>query len=121
MANVWSALVAAGAGPHNQPMSIITPIPPKLPLYQRVFFNIPVLGWMARDVIYGDRDNLIWAMVIAAALWLLAVAQWGVLVLLGTFTIATLMIIAAGAYVWLSVQVTRADARAARAKAAGDR
>lgn len=99
-------------------MSIITPIPPKLPLYQRLFFNIPVLGWMARDVIYGDRDNIVWAGVIVAAIWLLAVAQWGVLVLLGTFTAVTFAVIGAGVYIWFSVQVARADARA---KAAANR
>lgn len=102
-------------------MSIITPIPPKLPFAQRVFFNIPVLGWMARDVIYGDRDNAVWAMVIAAAIWLLAVAQWGIVVLLGTFTLATFALIGGAFYVWFSVQVARADARAARAKAAAGR
>lgn len=93
-------------------MSIITPIPPQLPLYQRLFFNIPVLGWMARDVIYGDRDNVVWAGVIFAAIWLWAVAQWGVLLLLATFTIATGLLILAGFYIWFSVQVARADARA---------
>ncbi len=100
---------------------MITPLPPKLPLYQRLFFNIPVLGWMARDVVYGDRDNLVWAMVIAAVVWLLAVAQWGVTVLLGTFTLATLMVLGGAVYAWVSVLVARADARAARAKAAADR
>ena len=103
---------------------MITPIPPKLPLYQRLFFNIPVIGWMARDVVYGDRDNLVWAMVIVAAGWLLAVAQWGLPVLLGTFTLATLMVIGGAFYAWVAVLVARADARAAqaaRAKATADR
>jgi small neutral amino acid transporter SnatA (MarC family) len=100
-------------------MSIITPIPPQLPLYQRLFFNIPVLGWMARDVIYGDRDNIVWAGVILAAIWLWGVTQLGVLLLLATFTAATGLLIAGGFYVWFSVQVSRAEARAARAKSSG--
>jgi len=99
-------------------MSIITPIPPQLPLYQRLFFNIPVLGWMARDVIYGDRDNIVWAGVILASLWLWGVAQWGVFLLLATFTAATGLLIVAGFYIWFSVQVSRAEARAARGGAA---
>ncbi|MGS4947247.1 hypothetical protein ACVDG3_17350 [Meridianimarinicoccus sp. RP-17] len=92
-------------------MSIITPIPPKLPLYQRLFFNIPVLGWMARDVVYGDRDNIVWAGVIFAAIWLWGVTQWGVLLLLATFSVATCLLVAGGFYVWFSVQVARAEAR----------
>jgi hypothetical protein len=96
-------------------MSIITPIPPKLPLYQRLFYNIPVLGWMARDVIYGDRDNIVWAGVIFAAIWLWGVTQWGVVLLLATFTVATALLILGGFYVWFSVQVSRAEARARKA------
>jgi len=93
-------------------MSIITPIPPQLPLYQRLFYNIPVLGWMARDVIYGDRDNIVWAGVIFAAIWLWGVAQWGVWLLLATFTVATGLLILAGFYAWFAVQVRRAEAKA---------
>ena len=39
-------------------MSILTPIPPALPWYARLFFAIPLLGWIARDVAFGHPENL---------------------------------------------------------------
>ena len=75
---------------HNPLMSIITPIPPDIPWYQRVFLKIPVVGWIARDVLFGDRDNAIWFAVIVVSLWLFAVARWGVFALLVPFVLVLL-------------------------------
>lgn len=58
-------------------MSILTPVPPSLPWYQRAFFNIPVLGWMARDVVFGDHDNLYYLAVILLTAAILSVVTWG--------------------------------------------
>jgi len=69
-------------------MSIITPIPPETPWYQRILLQIPVIGWIARDVMFGDRDNVLYFAAIVATVWILSVAQWGVLVLLIPFTLA---------------------------------
>ena len=44
---------------------------------KRAFYAIPVIGWIARDVIEGDPENIWYLGVILATLWILAVAQWG--------------------------------------------
>lgn len=84
-------------------MNILTPLPPQLPRYKRVLLSIPVLGWMARDVLYGDRDNLIWAMVIVVSLWLGSVAMWGVFALMVPFVLA----VPAALYAWLAFLLSR--------------
>lgn len=58
-------------------MSILTPIPPSLPLWQRAFLAIPLIGWFARDVMYGDQENIYYLMVILATLIILSVSIWG--------------------------------------------
>lgn len=81
-----SAEVAARA--RTSAMSIITPIPPETPWYHRILLQVPVFGWIARDVLFGDRDNVLYFAAIVATVWILAVARWGVLVLLIPFTLA---------------------------------
>lgn len=92
-------------------MSILTPIPPELPFYKRVILNIPVLGWMARDIAYGDPSNRVWAAVIVASAWLWCVAHFGLIVLILPFVLA----IPAAFWLWLQILVARHDARAAKA------
>lgn len=58
-------------------MSLLTPVPPALPLAQRLFYAVPVLGWIARDVAFGTSDNIWYALVIALTALVLAVATWG--------------------------------------------
>lgn len=58
-------------------MSILTPIPPALPRVQRAFFSVPVIGWLARDVLYGDHDNVYYLLVILITLLFGAVSLWG--------------------------------------------
>ncbi|QBF32363.1 hypothetical protein [Thalassococcus sp. S3] len=43
--------------------------PHRRPLTHRLFFAIPVIGWMARDLIYGDKDNIWYALVAFISLW----------------------------------------------------
>lgn len=70
-------------------MSILTPIPPATPLYKRAFFAIPLVGWLARDVLYGDHDNIYYLLVIIATLIIVSVATWGLpaLVLMAVFAV----------------------------------
>jgi hypothetical protein len=84
-------------------MKFITPLPPNLPPLKRAFLSIPVIGWMARDVLYGDRENILWAMVILASLWIAGVATWGIFVLLIPFTLA----IPAALYLWLAYLISK--------------
>lgn len=51
------------------------------------FYRIPVFGWIARDVIHGSRDNILYLLVILATLLVLAVKTWG-LVALGLTALA---------------------------------
>lgn len=44
---------------------------------KRAFYAIPVLGWIARDVAEGDRENIWYALVILASLWVMAIMTWG--------------------------------------------
>ncbi|WP_193139597.1 hypothetical protein [Meridianimarinicoccus sp. MJW13] len=58
-------------------MSILTPIPPSVPWYSRVLLKLPVLGWIARDVLFGHRENIWYALAIVATVWILAISTWG--------------------------------------------
>ena len=59
-------------------MSILTPIPPALPWYARLFFAIPLLGWIARDVAFGHPENLYYALGGLLAAWIMAIMSFGV-------------------------------------------
>lgn len=63
-------------------MSILTPIPPQASLFARVALSVPLIGWVARDVIYGAQENIYYALVIALAVWVLAIMKWGIIALM---------------------------------------
>ena len=52
---------------------------PRLPLYQRILFSIPVLGWMLKDVMHGDSDNIYYFLLAIVSLWGIAILQFGLL------------------------------------------
>lgn len=58
-------------------MSILTPIPPSLPRASRLFYNLPVLGWLARDLAFGDKDNIWYFLVILLTVVVLSTMTWG--------------------------------------------
>ena len=62
-------------------MSILTPIPRDMPWFARVLFSIPLLGWIARDVAFGHPENFWYALIGAAALWIIAIMHVGVVAL----------------------------------------
>ena len=37
--------------------------PRSQPFWLRAFLAIPVLGWIARDLIFGDKDNIWYALI----------------------------------------------------------
>jgi hypothetical protein len=49
----------------------------RLPFWQRFFYAIPVIGWIARDVAYGDRNNLWFALILFVSLWLISMMTFG--------------------------------------------
>lgn len=76
-------------------MSILTPIPPALPWPRRLFFHIPVLGWIARDVAFGTPDNFWYALVLALTALVFSVATWGLpaLVLTGLALVPVMFVL----------------------------
>lgn len=83
--------------------------------------HIPVIGWIARDVAFGDRDNRIWFGVLVGALWVFSVAAWGVFALLVPFTLAipAAIVLVYTLLVWNHDR--KRAARAARSAARGTR
>ena len=51
---------------------------PSLPrLTRRSFYRVPVLGWIARDLIEGDADNFWYLLAAILCLWIMAIMTWG--------------------------------------------
>lgn len=48
-----------------------------LPFWQRLFFAIPVIGWVARDLIFGDKNNIWFALIAFVSLWLSSALVFG--------------------------------------------
>lgn len=46
-------------------------------LAQRLLFAVPIIGWVARDVLFGDKNN-VWAALIAfVSLWMCSALTFG--------------------------------------------
>ncbi len=50
---------------------------PRLPWY----YSVPVLGWIARDLVHGKQDNLWYFLVMVLTALILAVKTWGLVAL----------------------------------------
>ena len=44
---------------------------------QRAFFAIPVIGWIARDLVEGDADNIWYLLVAVVSLAVIVTMIWG--------------------------------------------
>ncbi|MCV6587253.1 MAG: hypothetical protein OIF47_17125 [Marinibacterium sp.] len=52
---------------------------PTRPLrWQRFLFAVPFFGWVARDVTFGTREDLWYAIALFVMLWVLSVVLFGV-------------------------------------------
>ena len=51
--------------------------PVQLPLWQRLFFAVPVIGWVARDLLFGDKNNIWFALIGFVSLWLSSALVFG--------------------------------------------
>lgn len=47
------------------------------PLWQRLFFAVPVVGWIAHDLVHGDEDNIWYALVLVISLWAISGLTFG--------------------------------------------
>ncbi|MEM9636287.1 MAG: hypothetical protein AAGA94_01465 [Pseudomonadota bacterium] len=50
---------------------------PRLPFWQRLFFKVPVLGWVARDLLFGDKNNVWFALIGFFSLWMSSALTFG--------------------------------------------
>lgn len=48
----------------------LTDYPRRRPLWQRLLFLVPVIGWVARDLMFGDKDTIWYALAAFVSLWL---------------------------------------------------
>ena len=44
---------------------------------KRIFFAIPVIGWIARDVTEGDQSNIYFALLTFVSLWIMSGMTFG--------------------------------------------
>lgn len=49
----------------------------QLPRYERMIYAIPVLGWMLKDVAYGDKDNIYYFIAALLMMWIIAIIAFG--------------------------------------------
>ena len=56
------------------------------------YYRIPLFGWIARDVVHGGRENILYLLVILLTALVLAVKTWG-LVALGLTALASVPVI----------------------------
>ncbi|MEP2640766.1 hypothetical protein [Roseobacter sp.] len=50
---------------------------PSIPLWQRLFFKVPVVGWVAKDLLFGDKNNVWFALIAFFSLWMSAALTFG--------------------------------------------
>ncbi|MFK7754266.1 MAG: hypothetical protein AB8B51_17180 [Sedimentitalea sp.] len=50
---------------------------PTMPIWQRVFFAIPVLGWMAKELVHGPKDTVWYALITLFSAWASAIIMFG--------------------------------------------
>ena len=63
--------------PYLRGMSMSAPLPASLPRAARAFLALPVIGRIAREVAFGDKDNIWYLLVILLTGLVLSIAQWG--------------------------------------------
>lgn len=49
----------------------------RLPFWQRFFFAIPIIGWVARDLAFGDKNNVWFAIIGFFSLWMCSALTFG--------------------------------------------
>lgn len=52
-------------------------MPTHLPIWQRALFAVPIFGRMAREVAYGDEENLMYALIAFVCGWGCSILLFG--------------------------------------------
>lgn len=55
----------------------VADIPAHRPFWLKLFLAIPVIGWVARDLMFGDKDNIWYAIIAFVSLWLSSAIVFG--------------------------------------------
>ncbi len=56
----------------------MAPIHPRPPLWQRLFFMVPIIGWIARDLMYKGPENIWYALLAFVSLWGISIMLFGI-------------------------------------------
>lgn len=59
-------------------MADITSTPSQPGVLMRIILSLPVIGWIAKDLLHGDKDNIWYLLVAVLSLWAVTVMTWGV-------------------------------------------
>ena len=59
-------------------MTDLSPSAPRSNLVARIALSIPVIGWIARDLLHGDKNNIWFFIVAIVSLWGISILTWGV-------------------------------------------
>lgn len=59
-------------------MANATELPARPPLWLRLFYMIPVFGWIAKDTAEKGQDNLYYGLFLIVALWALSTITFGI-------------------------------------------
>jgi hypothetical protein len=48
------------------------------PLWLRLFFALPIIGWITHDVMFKGQENIWYALLTVVSLWGIAILKFGV-------------------------------------------
>jgi hypothetical protein len=55
----------------------VADIPASQPFWLKLLLAVPVIGWVARDLMFGDKDNIWYALVAFVSAWMSAAIVFG--------------------------------------------
>lgn len=68
-----------------------------LTLPERALYAIPVIGWMLKDVVHGDRANIWWLLIALVSAWIMAILTFGypafILPVIGAVPVAFMLLV----------------------------
>lgn len=59
-------------------MALATALPARPPLWLRLFYMVPVFGWIARDTAEKGEENLHYGIGLVLSLWGIAILAFGI-------------------------------------------
>jgi len=59
-------------------MTLASAIPARPPLWLRLFYMVPVFGWIARDTAEKGEENLYYGIALVLSLWGISILTFGI-------------------------------------------